>query len=57
MQNFDDVKIEKIIGSGGDFIVEVDGEIVFSKNGLIGTDRVRLPNGGEITRLIREKLA
>ncbi|MBC2881903.1 hypothetical protein H7R39_01175 [Campylobacter sp. Marseille-Q3452] len=44
--------ISKIVGSGGNFIVEVDGKVVFSKKDLIGTDVNALPNHEEIVALV-----
>ena len=45
-------KISKTVGSGGNFIVEVDGKVVFSKKDLIGTDVNALPNHEEIVALV-----
>lgn len=55
MKNFDDVRVQKVSGSGGNFIVEVNGDVIFSKKDLIGTDEARFPHGDEITRLIRKR--
>ena len=44
--------VSKIVGSGGNFIVEVDGKVVFSKKDLIGTDVNALPNYEEIVALV-----
>ena len=55
--NFGDASVEKIKGNGGNFIVEIDGEVVFSKKDLIGTDEARFPYEGEITRLIKARLS
>ncbi len=38
-------------GSGGDFIVNVDGKVIFSKN---DEGIKRFPNEGEITKLLKE---
>lgn len=53
----DSAKVEKVVGSGGDFIVEVDEKVIFSKKDLIGTTEARFPNGGEITALIKAHLS
>ena len=45
-------KISKTVGSGGNFIVEVDGKVVFSKKDLIGTDVNALPNHEEIAGMV-----
>ena len=44
--------VSKIVGSGGNFIVEVDGKVVFFKKDLIGTDVNALPNHEEIVALV-----
>ena len=44
--------ISKIVGSGGNFIVEVNGKIVFSKKDLIGMEVNALPNHEEIVALV-----
>ena len=44
--------ISKIVGSGGNFIVEVNGKVVFSKKDLIGTEVNALPNYEEIVALV-----
>ena len=44
--------VSKIVGSGGNFIVEVNGKVVFSKKDLIGTDVNALPNHEEIAALV-----
>lgn len=52
MSNFADVLVEFEIGKGGNFIVEVDGKVVYSKKDLIGCDSQRFPHVGEISSLI-----
>jgi predicted Rdx family selenoprotein len=49
---FSDTAIQLIEGSGGIFEVVLNGRIIFSKLGLIGTDRERFPDEGEITALL-----
>ena len=44
--------VSKIVGSGGNFIIEVDEKIIFSKKDLIGTDVNALPNYEEIVALV-----
>ncbi len=46
---YNDAKIELVAGSGGNFIIEVDGKIIFSKRDM---DEPRFPNDGEILKLI-----
>lgn len=46
---FPDAKIEMKIGGRGDFIVEVDDKIIFSKKEL---SPERFPENGEILKLI-----
>lgn len=46
---YNDAKIELVPGSGGNFIIEVDGKIIFSKRDM---DEPRFPNDGEILKLI-----
>ena len=47
-----DANVSKIVGSGGNFIIEVDGKIIFSKKDLIGTEVNALPNYEEIVALV-----
>ncbi len=47
---YNDAKIELVAGSGGNFIIEVDGKIIFSKRDM---DEPRFPNDGEILELIK----
>ncbi len=48
---FSNANVELSQGSGGDFIVNVDGKVIFSKN----DDNVqRFPNEGEITELLKK---
>lgn len=44
--------VSKIVGSGGNFIIEVDEKIIFSKKDLIGTEVNALPNYEEIVALV-----
>ena len=44
--------VSKIVGSGGNFIIEVDGKIIFSKKDLIGTEVNALPNYEQIVALV-----
>lgn len=54
LANFgDSVSVAKVVGSGGDFIVQLDKDVIFSKNDLIGTNEPRFPKSGEITELIK----
>ena len=55
MNNFDGVDVEFVINSGGVFIIEIDGEVVYSKKDLIGCDSQRFPHEGEISSLIKSK--
>ena len=52
MSQIPGANISKIVGSGGNFIVEVNGKVVFSKKDLIGTDVNALPNHEEIAALV-----
>mgnify|MGYP001728622348 FL=1 len=45
-----------VVGDGGNFIVEVDGNVIFSKKDRIGNDESRFPYGEEITTLINKYL-
>ena len=54
--NFSDARVEKVVGDGGNFIVEVDGDVIFSKKDRIGNDEARFPHGEEITTLINKYL-
>ena len=45
-----------VVGDGGNFIVEVNGDVVFSKKDRIGNDEARFPHGEEITTLINKYL-
>ncbi|MBN7287519.1 Rdx family protein [Campylobacter curvus] len=55
-KNFGDARVDLVIGDGGNFIVEVDGDVIFSKKDRIGNDEARFPHGEEITRLINKHL-
>lgn len=50
---YNDADISLELGSGGDFIVEVDGKIIYSKNDLIGNNLNRFPHNGELLTLLR----
>lgn len=50
-KNFENANIEFDIGSGGDFIVEVDDKVIFSKNDLPIS---RFPDAGEILKLLQQ---
>lgn len=43
--------VELIKGSGGDFIVKADEQIIFSKKDI---DKNRFPNDGEIIQLLKQ---
>lgn len=49
---YKDANVELCTSSGGNFVVEVNGKIVYSKRDLIGCDRERFPKEGEIVALI-----
>ncbi|MCI6989214.1 MAG: Rdx family protein [Campylobacter sp.] len=46
---YKDADVELLVGSGGDFIVEVNGKVIFSKKEM---SEPRFPENGEILRLI-----
>jgi len=48
--------IRLIEGSGGVFVVTLDGSVIYSKKELIGCRSSRFPEPGEIGRLIAEHL-
>lgn len=52
MREFVDVEVIFEIGSKGDFIVEIDGKKIYSKNELIGCDNKRFPHENEISSMI-----
>lgn len=56
MSAFSDVKVEFVIGSGGNFIVELEGDVIYSKKDLLGCDSQRFPHIGEVSSLIQDKL-
>ncbi|TKX30530.1 hypothetical protein CQA76_07895 [Campylobacter aviculae] len=43
-----------MVGNKGDFIVEVDSKIIFSKTQLINCESERFPHDGEIVKLINK---
>ncbi len=48
---YSDAEVSFELGSGGDFIVEVDGKIVYSKN---DEDKLRFPFEGEVVELMKK---
>ncbi|TNB55684.1 hypothetical protein A9726_04655 [Campylobacter helveticus] len=50
-KDFGDVKVEFEVGGRGDFVVECDGKIIFSKKALKDE---RFPEVGEISQLLKE---
>jgi selenoprotein W-related protein len=52
-EGFSEAEIQLIEGSGGIFEVTCDGTLLFSKLDLIGTDRERFPETGEILSLLQ----
>lgn len=57
LQNdFKDVEVEFEIGGRGDFIVEVDGKVIFSKTQLINCESERFPYQNEINQLIKNRV-
>ncbi|TWO24702.1 hypothetical protein ZA01_05105 [Campylobacter insulaenigrae] len=54
MQNeFKDAQISQIEKSGGHFIVEINGTIIYSKKDLFNCEVDRFPHEGEIVKLIK----
>ena len=51
-KDFNDVKVSFEVGGRGDFIVELDEKVIFSKKAL--KDGERFPEVGEISKLIKE---
>ncbi|EAH8208983.1 Rdx family protein [Campylobacter upsaliensis] len=51
-KDFNDVKVSFEVGDRGDFIVELDEKVIFSKKAL--KDGERFPEVGEISKLIKE---
>ena len=51
-KDFGEVKVEFEVGGRGDFIVELDGKVIFSKKAL--KDGERFPEVGEISQLLKE---
>ncbi|EAI7015120.1 hypothetical protein CJI33_03745 [Campylobacter jejuni] len=51
-----DVEVEFEIGGRGDFIVEVDGKVIFSKTQLINCESERFPYQNEINQLIKNRV-
>ncbi|EAK1003103.1 hypothetical protein A4275_05725, partial [Campylobacter jejuni] len=54
--DFKDVEVEFEIGGRGDFIVEVDGKVIFSKTQLINCESERFPYQNEINQLIKNRV-
>ena len=50
-KDFEDVEVELQVGGRGDFVVECDGKIIFSKKALKDE---RFPEVGEISQLLKE---
>lgn len=50
--NFPGVEVSKEIGNKGDFIVEVDGKVVFNNHEL---SRPRFPERDEVTKIIKQE--
>ncbi|EMH3604992.1 hypothetical protein V6H92_001511 [Campylobacter jejuni] len=55
-KRFKDVEVEFEIGGRGDFIVEVDGKVIFSKAQLINCESERFPYQNEINQLIKNRV-
>ena len=55
--NFADAEVSTEVGSGGNFVVELNGEVIFSKKDLIACQSERFPENEEITKLINAKIA
>lgn len=49
---YKDAEVELIPSSGGHFIVELEGKIIYSKRDLIACESERFPHEGEILSLI-----
>ncbi|EAK0308563.1 hypothetical protein IOT20_001014 [Campylobacter jejuni] len=54
--DFKDVEVQFEIGGRGDFIVEVDGKVIFSKTQLINCESERFPYQNEINQLIKNRV-
>ncbi|AVK81503.1 hypothetical protein BVH35_001210 [Campylobacter fetus] len=52
MNNFPGVEVSKEIGNKGDFIVEVDGKVVYNNHNF---PRPRFPDAGEVTEIIKKE--
>lgn len=53
LKKYKDAKVSKVLGSGGEFVVELNGEKIFSKGEL---DEPRFPYVDEISELIEAKM-
>ncbi len=51
-QAYSDAEVTFELGSGGNFIVEVDGKVVFSKN---DEDKLRFPFENEVVELMKKE--
>jgi len=54
LANIPGATVSKIIGNGGNFIVEANGKVFFSKKDLIGTDVNALPSPDEVAILVEK---
>lgn len=44
--------VNKVVGDSGNFIIEVNGNVLYSKKDLIGTSVNALPNHDEIMEIV-----
>lgn len=51
---YNNANITLVPASGGHFVVEANGKIIFSKRDLIGCESERFPKEGEILALLKE---
>ncbi|CZE47508.1 selT/selW/selH selenoprotein domain [Campylobacter geochelonis] len=49
LSKYPDANVELVLGSGGNFIVDVDGKVIFSK---VELERPRFPAPNEILELM-----
>ncbi len=52
INNFPGVEVSKEIGNKGDFIVEVDGKVIYNNHDF---PRPRFPDAGEVTEIIKKE--